>query len=286
MIEKILTYDEKLPGRLMCRVDLSALYPIKREFAEFEKRYNKFRICDESTRAVYDLKGHKLTYQSEQLIPSKTSRKPPLLLVFGNPASHSVVAGCFFAYKDGCENRFWKSLLCEAGVVRFASDHGLSDQLQNSTRMKQALSLEYESPFRIGLCVYISMPSAAGGPWSGVAGIRRLFGARPMKTLEAFETERILHLAKRFLTDRGIAVAFQQNAWEGLRAENDPPYSIGNAREGKLRGSLRGMPHVRLLGVPPTRLIGPARAVLRQLLSEEGYKLIAEKDRPCALNCE
>jgi hypothetical protein len=74
MTEKTLTHDEKLPGRLICRVDLSALYPIKREFAEFEKRYNKFRICDESTRAVYDLKNHKLIYQSEQLIPSKASR--------------------------------------------------------------------------------------------------------------------------------------------------------------------------------------------------------------------
>ena len=278
MIERILTYDEKSPGRLECRVDLSALYPTKSEFAEFEEPYNQFRSCDESTRTVYELKGHKLIYQSEQLIPSKASRKPPLLLIFGNPASHSVVAGCFFAYKDGCENRFWKSLLCEAGVVRFASDNGLSDQQQNSMRMKQALSLEYESPFRIGLCVYISMPSSAGGRWAGVAGIRKLFGSQPLKRLEAFETERILDLAKRFLTNRGIAVTFQQNAWEGLRSENDPHYSIGNAREGKLRGSLRGMPDVRLLGVPPTRLIGPARDVLRQLLSEEGYKLVPGRD--------
>jgi len=159
-----------------------------------------------------------------------------------------------------------------------------TEEQQNSTRSKQVLSLQYDSPFRIGLCVYISMPSAAGGAWSGVAGIHKLIGAQPMKMLEALETERILHLAKRFLTDRGIAVAFQQNAWEGLRSENDPPYSIEKAREGKLRGSLRGMPHARLLGVPPTRLIGPARAVLRQLLSEEGCKLIASRDRPCALN--
>jgi hypothetical protein len=274
MIERILTYEEKSPGRLMCWVDLSALYPTKGEFSEFEKRYDKFRSCDESTRAVYELKGHKLIYQSEQLIPSKTNKKPPLLLIFGNPASHSVLAGCFFAFKNGCENRFWKSLLCEAGVVRVASDTGLSVEQPNSTRTKEVLSLEYDSPFRIGFCVYISMPSAAGGAWSGVAGIHRLFGAQPMKILEALETERILHLAKRFLTDRGIAVAFQQSAWEGLRSEDDPPYSIGNAREGKLRGSLRGMPHVRLLGVPPTRLIGPARDVLRQLLSEEGFNLI------------
>ncbi len=101
---------------------------------------------------------------------------------------------------------------CEAGVVRFASDIGLAGQQQNSMRMKQALSLDYESPFKIGLCVYISMPSSAGGHWSGVAGIRKLFGAQPLKRLEAFETERIFDLAKRFLTNGGLAVTFQRNA--------------------------------------------------------------------------
>lgn len=282
MNDRILTYDEKFPGRLKCTVDVSALYPTKSEFAEFKKRYEEFRGCDESSLAVYKLKGNKLRYQSEQLIPSEKDRRPALLLLFGNPASHSVVAGCFFASKDGCENRFWKHLLGEAGVVKFASGNGLSEQQQNSMRTNQVLSLEYESPFRIGLCVYFSMPSSAGGPWSGVAGIRRLFGTNPLKRLEAFETERILEVAKRFLTNRGIAVTFQRDAWEGLRSENDPRYSISKAREGKLRGSLKGMPQIPLLGVPPTRLLGPARDVLRQLLSEEGHKLISERGQLCA----
>ena len=276
MNDRILTYDEKSPGRLECTVDVSALYPSKSEFLEFKNRYSQFRGGDKPTREVYELKGNKLTYQSEQLIPSKTSKKPPLLLVFGNPASHSVVAGCFFASKDGCENRFWKHLLGAAGVVKFASGNGLSEQQQNSMRTNQVLSLEYESPFRIGLCVYISMPSSAGGPWSGVAGIRKLFGASPLKRLEALETERILDVAKRFLTNPGIAVTFQRDAWESLRSENDPRYTINKAREGKLRGSVNGMPQIPLLGVPPTRLLGPARDVLRRLLSEEGYTLIPE----------
>jgi hypothetical protein len=279
MSQRILTFEEKSRGRLECRVDLSALYQSKTELAEFKRRYSEFLFCDKYTGSVYELRRNKLIYRSEQLIPSKTNKKPPLLLIFGNPASHSVVAGCFFAYKDGRENRFWKSLLCEAGVVRLASDNRLSEEQQNSTRTKQVLSLEYDSPFRIGLCVYISMPSAAGGPWSGVASIRKLFGAEALKQLEAGEAGRILDLAKRFLSERGIAVTFQKNAWEGLRSENDPPYSIGNAREGKLRGSLRGMPHVRLLGVPPTRLIGPARDVLRRILFEQGYKLLSESDQ-------
>jgi hypothetical protein len=272
--DRILTCDQKSGGRLECAIDLSALYPSKSEFARFVKRCEKFLRSDESTQAIYDLKGMKLRYQSEQAIPSRTNRKPPLLLIFGNPASHSVASGCFFAYKNGCENRFWKSLLCEAGVVKFASNNGLSDRQRNSMRTKQVLSFEYESPFRIGLCVYISMPSPAGGPWSGVAGIRKLFGAQQLKRLEEIETIRVLEIAKSFLSEGGIAVAFQRNAWEGLRSENDPCYNILQAREAKLQGSLRGMQHTLLLGVPPTRLLGPARSVLRRFLSEQGYKLM------------
>lgn len=272
--DKVLTYRQMSGTRLECAIDLSALYSSKSEFARFAKRYEKFLRSDEFTQAIFELKGRKLIYRSEQLIPSKRSKMPPLLLIFGNPASHSVAAGCFFAYKNGCENRFWQSLLREAGVVRFSSNNGLSDRQRNSMRTKQVLSFEYESPFRIGLCVYISMPSPAGGPWSGVAGIRKLFGAQHLKVLEEIETIRVLEIAKSFLSEGGIAVAFQRNAWEGLRSENDPCYNILQAREAKLQGSLRGMQHTRLLGVPPTRLLGPARDVLRRLLSEQGYKLM------------
>jgi len=284
MNDRILTYDEKSPGRLECRVDLSALYPSKSEFAKFKKRYHEFRKCDESTLAVYELKGNKLTYQSEQLIPTKRDRRPSLLLVFGNPASHSVQSGMFFAFKGGKENPFWKALLCRAGVLDFGPEARIEDEEANRRRLKRMMEVDYRSAFRMGLCVYISMPSSAGGPWSGVAGIRKLFGANPLKRLEAFETERILEVAKRFLTNDGIAVIFQRNAWEGLRSQNDPNYSIGKAREGKLRGSLKGFAKIPLLGMPPTRLIGPARDVLRRVLSEQGYELLPERGQLSGCN--
>jgi len=284
MIERILTYDEKSQGRLECKLDLSALYPTRSEFTKFKKQYSQFHKCDESTLAVYELKGNKLTYQSEQLIPTKRDRWPSLLLVFGNPASHSVQSGMFFAFKGGKENPFWKALLCRAGVLDFEPEARIEDEEANRRRLKRMMEVDYRSPFRIGLCVYISMPSSAGGPWSGVAGIRKLFGANPLKRLEAFETERILEVAKRFLTNGGIAVTFQRNAWEGLCSENDPHYGISKAREGNLRGSLKGLPHIPLLGVPPTRLIGPAREVLRQVLSKEGYELIPERGQLSGCN--
>ncbi|UCE34375.1 MAG: hypothetical protein JSV40_00120, partial [Deltaproteobacteria bacterium] len=66
---------------------------------------------------------------------------------------------------------------------------------------------------------------------------------------------------------------FQKDAWNGLRSVNNPEYSIELAKTGKLRGALNGLPHIALLGVPPTRLVGPARKVLHQVLIEEGYSL-------------
>ena len=55
-----------------------------------------------------------------------------------------------------------------------------------------------------------------------------------------------------------------------LRSLNDPEYSIELAKAGKLRGTLNGLPHIPLLGAPPTRLLVPTRKVLRQVLIEEG----------------
>jgi len=135
------------------------------------------------------------------------------------------------------------------------------------------LRVDYESPFQIGLCVYWSMPSSAGGTWSGVAGIRKLIGKRAMERLEPFERERIMGVITRFLEPGGAVVTFQKDAWNGLRSFYDPQYSIYLAKAGKLTGTVNGLPHIPLFGVPPTRLIGPSSKILRHILTEKGYKL-------------
>ena len=103
----------------------------------------------------------------------------------------------------------------------------------------------------------------------GVTGIRSLLGKKAMEALERFERGRVLEAAEKFLNNDGRAVAFQKDAWEGLRSEHDPPYSINAAKEGTLRGRLRGMKNVTLYGVPPTRLVGPCRRVLEQFLGHQ-----------------
>jgi len=177
----------------------------------------------------------------------------------------------FSSTDDGKENRFWKHLLKPAGVLDLVFVEGLSTKDRNKLRLECMLALNYDTPFRIGLCVYWSMLSSAGGPWSGVAGIRKLIGKRALERLERFERERIMEVITGFLEPGGDVVTFQKDAWNGLRSFYDPEYSIDLAKASKLRGTLHGLPHIPLLGVPPTRLVGPASTILRNALTEEGY---------------
>jgi hypothetical protein len=136
----------------------------------------------------------------------------------------------------------------------------------NEIRREQLLDLAYQSPFRIGLCVFITLPSAPGGPWGGVAGVQKLIGVRALRKLEQEESARVFKLAEEFIRSKGAVIAFQKNTWNCLRSENDLEYSIGAAREARLKGTLKRHGNLTLLCVPPTRLAGPCRKALSQIL--------------------
>jgi len=279
MTGSILSYHQKKSIRLLCEIGLNKLLPAQKERNRFEKKWADFLASDPCNKEIFERKRDRLKYQSEQLIPSKSDDRPPVLLVLGNPASHSVKAGMFFSFEgDKKEHRFWKNILKPAGVLNLPHNDKLSFEALNELKKKQLLELKYESPFRIGLCVYISMPSGASAKWSGVAGVQKLLGIRALRRLEVEETRRVVECAKKFLSPNGIAVTFQKNAWNGLKSDGDIPYSLEQANIGGLIGSLKGMPNIPLLGVPPTRLPGPCSRVLRQLLTQQGYSLLQKED--------
>ena len=265
----MLSYQQIDQVKLQCRIDLKKLFPStkKRERERFEKKWKAFLESDPCNNEIFELKGDRLKYQSEQLIPTELDNRPPLLLVFGNPASHSVKERMFFSFEGNKkEHRFWKSILKPAGVLDLPFDSNQSVTKLNKQRRKALFNLKYDSPFRIGLFVFITMPSAPGGRWGGIAGIHKLLGIRALRRLEQTETERVLDCANKFLAPNGIAVAFQKNAWNALRSSKDPEYKLTLAKNGKLKGRLKDMPNIPLLGVPPTRLSGPCSKMLRQLL--------------------
>ena len=225
MTKSILSYQQEDPVKLLCEIDLKKLLPAMKQRERFNIKWKDFLDSDPCHKEIFDLKGDRLKYQSEQLIPSKPDDRPSLLLVLGNPASHSVKEGMFFSFEGNKkEHRFWKNILKPAGVLNLIYDKNLSVEKLNADRKNQLLNLDYESPFRIGLCIFISMPSAASGKWSGIAGVQKLIGAKAMRELEKEETLRVIKCAREFLSPDGTVVAFQKNAWNALRSKGDPEY--------------------------------------------------------------
>jgi len=269
----ILSYQQKDPVKLQCEIDLNKLLPTPKQRERFNKKWNDFLESDLCNNEIFKRKENLLKYQSEQLIPTGNNKKPPLLLVLGNPASHSVKEGMFFSFEGNKkEHRFWK-ILRKSKALDLPIERNLSVEEQNYRRKRYLLELKYETPFRVGLCVFISIPSKASGKWSGVAGVQRLIGAKALKELEKEECQRVIESAKKFLTAKGVVVTFQKNAWNGLKSDCDVSYNIDDAKNGKLKGTLKDTPGIPLIGVPPTRLSGPCSEILRQLLEEQGYNL-------------
>jgi hypothetical protein len=195
-------------------------------------------------------------------------------MVFGNPASQSVKEGMFFSFEgNGREHRFWKDIVKPAGILDLSQDLEIPVEIRNRIRKKRLLDLDYDSPFRIGLCVFVSLPSGPSGPWSGTEGVRRLLGGRAVKLLESYEKTRVVKAAKDFFGSQGIVLTFHKKAWEGLRHHQDPDFNIDLAKAGKLNGYLKSIPDIPLYGIPPTRLTGPCRRVLRDKLNTESPRV-------------
>jgi len=211
----LFTY-RNLPGvKLECTIDLSKLFPDEKDRNEFQTNLKKFcnlqpTVCNIIRESENDLK-----YQSEQLIPTKKDKRPPVLFVFGNPAIHSIKNNMFFSSegKNGGEHRFWKSILPKAGIDNLNFKGIIGESERNIRRLQALLQLNYEAPVRIGLCVFISFPSAASGDYSGIQGVKRLFGSKALDELVKYERKRVLAMIKEFVTPDGAVFTFQTDAW-------------------------------------------------------------------------
>jgi len=270
---RLIAYEKKGDVKLICEIDLDKLLPTPTEWTRFDDKWNSFLASDDTNPKIFNRMKNTLIYESEQLIPVKTDSRPPLLLVLGNPASHSVHAGMFFSFEGNKkEHRFWNYIRRKSGILDLPTYDNMPVEKMNSLRKRQLLDLNYKGPFRIGLCVFISMPSAPGGKWGGIAGIQRLIGVKALRRLEIEESRRVRQCAEEFLGRGGKAIIFQKNAWAALRSGDDPPYGIEEAKSGALKGRLKDMPGVEILGVPPTRLAGPCQRVLKTIADQAVWK--------------
>lgn len=89
-----------------------------------------------------------------------------------------------------------------------------------------------------------------------------------MAELVKYENERVLSVIRDFVAPNGAVFTFHSDAWSGLKRYQDSVYDISKAMAGRLVGRVAEMPEIRLFGLPPTRLSGPAGEALKKFLSE------------------
>jgi hypothetical protein len=246
----MLSFDDTTFGVQECKLNLAKLYPELKERRDFRKRFEAFIRSDEATHCLFDLSGDTLKYKTEVFASDRIDDRPALLLLLGNPASHSVASGWCFAFeKSDSEHRFWK-VLREVGILTFF------DQASNEAHREALRELEYSSPFRVSIAVYYSIPSPASArSWSGVSGVRRLLRTRAFRAITTYEEKRIQSLVSRFISPTGGILAFQKDAYNGVRSQDSPAYSRERANQGLLVGKYKLDENIRLAGSPPTRIM-------------------------------
>jgi hypothetical protein len=178
---KLLEWKDIGDGKLKVKLDLKRLYGYSEELtSNFRERYSKLLDKHPETAIITQLRGNILEYESEQIIPEKKGNMKPLLLLFGNPASHSVVSGMFFSSRGRNkerEHQIWK-VLREKHILDFYNENKITNNSERNEFRKSAIyNLEYSTPYKIGLAVYYSMPSPASGDYGYIRpGLNKLFG--------------------------------------------------------------------------------------------------------------
>ncbi len=106
--------------------------------------------------AIYHFNDNEktLTFTSERLIPSVSSNRKRMLLLFSNPHPHSIQQGMFLSPSvKGRESFFWTGM-------KEASWFSLPEESPAPRRLAEIfLNLEYKSPFELLFYCYYSFPT-------------------------------------------------------------------------------------------------------------------------------
>lgn len=250
---------------------------IKRKLGELLNEYNNI--------LEYDDRSNKLVYKTEVLIPKTiNSGKLNLLIVLGNPATHSVAKGMFFSYEktrvEGKwrEHRFWRSLR-DCGILEFDGDLG-NPTPQNIDKINKykrdcLLNGSYISRFNVFLLPYFSFPTPASRAYNGVKGIKKIARGKLFEEMKKFEFQRFKGIV--LSNDIENVICFQRTALEEIVGQTEgklidnipnnrdnPVYELGNALE-----------HVTLYTAGITRLIHTkqGKEILEAILSDIRTKI-------------
>lgn len=178
-----------------------------------------FHDYGDDIRDVYKYDGNKLSYTSETLFPLKKDvNKQKVLIVFGNPAIHSIKNQMFFfsranSHRHGMWAKLEKAKLIKQ--VRINDDDLLKARKKEAQeRKKLILSGQASEKYCLGLTTFYSFPTPVQGRFRDVQGVEKLFNSILEKIIWTFETERILSYP---FTKDAILVFVQKSSHEAFK---------------------------------------------------------------------
>ena len=142
----------------------------------------------------YSCKNGNFRYESETLLPNdnvEDKGKKKVLLVFGNPAVHSVTNGMFFFSRtNGYRHQLWGKLARAGLIQRYDSGKKKHSDKRNDEaehHRDAILNGTCSEDYLLGLTTFFSLPT-----WSndGVKMVRELFNGA-LDQLAKIETDRI-----------------------------------------------------------------------------------------------
>jgi hypothetical protein len=206
-------------GQYTVSIDLRCIHNSK-IFKNLEKIIKETsNDCDDDIGDIYKFDGNKLTYRSETLFPpEKNVNKQKVLIVFGNPAFHSVKYGMFFFsrannHRHGMWGKLQKANLIK--TVRFSDDNLCLARKKEAEERKKLISAGKASEiFTLGMTTFYSFPTPVEGRFRDVQGVEKLFRPVLEDIIIPFEVHRILKYA---FTQDAILVFVQKSSYEAFK---------------------------------------------------------------------
>lgn len=196
MGNKLLTFDNNINenGQYNVIMELSAIMT-RKQLEELNQSFEKMKEQDQDFKEMCEkglctFDGKTLSYKSETLLPEKyDTTKPRVLLVLGNPATHSIKNRMFFFSKNDGKKRhsFWGKL-DNAGLLKKVEKDSRKEEADE--RRNVIMGGSEGMDYVIGLTTFYSFPTPVEGDYKDVAGVRKLFSSLIPK-IEEEEYERI-----------------------------------------------------------------------------------------------
>jgi len=273
--KEIIKYRENRENIIQSvEIDLTEIPDQSRQNIESKITYLKH--INTEHKKIFKFEGaNKLVYKTEILLPKVNKNRLNVLMVFGNPAVHSIVEGMFFSYErtrtEGKwrEHRFWTALRdCEVLKFKRNTENPTPQNIKKINDYKRdcLLSGRYQSDFNIFLLPYFSFPTPASGEYNGVNGIPKIVGKHIFARMKEFEFRRFERII--LYNDIKNIICFQKSALREIKRTkceqisnvlSNPVYKIDDA-----------LKHVTLYTAGPTRYLytNKAKKILEAILSD------------------